>query len=334
MATVGLLFAASWVKFSGIANAGWVIPALIQPRSTQRDAACRQPHSSCRRWGLRWTAAAIAAIIAPLPIWLLRNALLYGAPTFSHQVFSTFHLENLAVPFRYLRGMAAGFGPVGPILGAIVITIFFIYPFARPIGTRRDTQTILLLGMASHFLVVWLPSLVASFDAVGERLMEPTLAMGVIAGLYGIDAASKDLQRSGWRYALTLLPFVLLITDGTVRLQVSQPFVDHLDYPEERILWQEIHNIEGFHQSTHFYSDGDFTHQVFAGIPQRIMWDPSVWEDPLALIALLGEGNRPFIVLREDGHEELVLERTIDAAGIIFGRIVPPPGGFNIYYLP
>jgi hypothetical protein len=77
-----------------------------------------------------------------------------------------------------------------------------------------------------------------------------------------------------------------------------------INYPVEMALWHELEQVEQARLSSHFYSDRDFLHQIFAGIPQRIFWDTSILRDPQAIRALLMSGHAPFILLRQGSWED------------------------------
>jgi hypothetical protein len=130
-----------------------------------------------------------------------------------------------------------------------------------------------------------------------------------------------------------LIPLLLLAADRNVQIRAAQPIILPLHYPPERALWHEIRNLAPLEHSSHFYSDSDYLHQLFADIPQRIIYDYRIWQDPFALMALTLEGNHPFFVVREGGDEDVNLAYFVQL-GFPLRRVRPPPGGFAVYYPP
>jgi hypothetical protein len=104
-----------------------------------------------------------------------------------------------------------------------------------------------------------------------------------------------------------------------------------INYPTERNLWRDIHELEWTRSATHFYSDRDFVHQVFAGIPQRIIWEPSVLRDPGAVAAFLGSGENPFFLLREGIWEAGRLEEMMASGQVPLEKIEFSRYGFVLY---
>jgi hypothetical protein len=162
--------------------------------------------------------------------------------------------------------------------------------------------------------------------------MAPTLAIGTFAAIHGLHCLAGQIRTRPLIYTVILLPLVLLAADKGVETRVSQPIVLRLQYPPERALWQEIHSLPQFQQSSHFYSDADYVHEIFSNIPQRLIWDYRLWQDPFALMALTTEGNRPFFLVREDGDEDANLEYFAQI-GFPLRRIRLHPDGFVAYYV-
>ncbi len=324
------LFLASSVRFAGVANACWF--AAIPLRTWRADSdspANAEPRQSLASLG----GLAVAATIAPSLLWFIRNWLMYGAPILLLPPLVAPHVDSMIVPFKYVTTLASTWGRFSAPIVLVGVIALISYPLARERGPRKGIQTILILAMTSHFLVVWLPSLVAPVVALGPRLLAPALAIGTIAALHGVHCVSANVPSTRLRYAIILIPIALLAADKGVQARLAQPIVVGLSYPPERALWQQIHELSPFEQASHFYSDADYVHQVFANLPQRIIFDYRIWEDPFVLIGLTREGNRPFFVVREDGDEDTKLEQYVQL-GFPLRRIRPPPGGFAVYYSP
>jgi hypothetical protein len=331
-ATLLALFLATCLRFAGVANVCWAAATALTHSRGRPVSPPPQKHPA-RDFGAWGVPAAIAASIAPLLLWLIRNRVLYGASTFSFHPFAQFHPDRLIIPFQYASTLASSWGSsIAPIM-AIATSALIVYSLARASLPQRRAQTLLVLAMASHFLVVWLSSLVASVGPLTARLMAPTLAIGTFAVIHGMHCLARQIRSKPLTYAFMLLPLVLLAADKGVQTRVIQPIVLRVQYPPERALWQEIHTIPQFQESSHFYSDADYVHEVFSNIPQRLVWDYRVWQDPYLLVSLTREGIDPFFVVRADGDEQANLE-SFAQLGFPLRRMDIESDGFAVYYVP
>lgn len=280
-----------------------------------------------------WPVAAAAAVIAPPLLWFLRNRLAYGSTTTTHALFREFILSNLDVPFRYLVEdlLALRIGPSGIVaLGVVGLSLLPLF-----IGSvrRRSKHQLLLAACLAHFFIVWLPSLVAVFSPLHARLISTSIALGVLLVLNGIQTAMNQLAPHRWRYALLILPISFLLLSENIAIRDSIPRTVRLKYPAEMELWQKIRSIEYFDSSTHFFSDRIFEHQIFARIPQRIIFDESIYQDREAILEILAEEERPFLLVRASAPEGESLESMVATFRNDLLRLSFPAEGFDLYYL-
>jgi hypothetical protein len=331
---VGLLFAASWVRFAGVANGVLAIPLLLQGKSGggllghARDSIEAKPS----RWWLGW--AVLAAAIVPLPLWLLRNLLRYGVPTFTHAQSTGISSVGLLAPISYGWGLLTGVEGVPVALLFAAVLGLIIYPLFR-LPPHKGTRHWLLVALAGvHIVVVWLASLFLSIDPVGHRLIDPGLVFAVFAALAGLALLADQLNDHAARYIALAIPFVFLLADKEIRIRLAAQLNPAFEQREEQLLWDEIETQSWASGATHFYTDEVFLHQVFADMPQRIVWESRAWQDPIAIVDMLNTGHRPFIILRDDGQEEGMLEATIEWAGIpLVGESLGSPD-YTVYHLP
>jgi hypothetical protein len=71
---------------------------------------------------------------------------------------------------------------------------------------------------------------------------------------------------------------------------------------------------------------------VFAGIPQRIIWDNSVLRDSAAVAAFLASGEHPFFLLREGIWEAGRLEELMASGQVPLEKFDFSRYGFVLYH--
>ena len=278
-----------------------------------------------------WALGAFGAAIVPVLLWLLKNRLIFGQFTRSHRAFEVFNTVSLVTPFELLWTDLFD-TRIGPSI-IIVVAGVGLWAISFAIGSNGERKILrLLIGVTlTHFALVWIPSLIASFEPVGSRYLTPAVLFGVLATLYAIQVTFNSVGPSRWRYGLLLLPAVFLLLGRNIAL--GGPTLRNLsvNYPVERQLWSDIRDIEDFDASTHFYSNRIFEHQIFAGIPQRIFWDHSLIRDQELLEELLSRGENPFILLQKSSSEAKQLENLLATSPLELRKIEFPSAGFILY---
>jgi hypothetical protein len=328
------LFSASWVRFTGVGNSVLLVTWFLEGRFLGKDQEHARDHihgGASSGW-LQWAIPAAALI--PAPLWLLRNWVFYGVFTFTHAPFTRIRHQEFFEPVFYVWDLITGIEGLPALLVLAIVFGFCMFPIFLPASDRRKDQFTLLTVAAFHALIVWGASLFSSIDHIGHRLMAPSLVVVCIAALHGLDSLIRNLNAWKWRHLLFLIPFVILLADKEIRIRLSSPIHFQMRYPMERALWAELVDQPWAARSTHFYSDRASIHQVFADVPQRIVWDSSLWQDPIDLIELLNKGERPFIVLREGKQELMMFERTIELARIPLERSRLGQTKYAVYHLP
>jgi len=129
------------------------------------------------------------------------------------------------------------------------------------------------------------------------------------------------------------LPFLFLLLSNHVSvIKIEELRSTIPNYPAEMYLWQNIRKLDWISTSSHFYTDHNFKHQIFAGIPQRIIWDElKVLEDPSFMRDLLNR-NRPFLLLSQDSKEKKIIESYIINGQLTLEMIDYADFGFTLYY--
>jgi len=292
-------FAGSSLKYLGAFNILWfLIP--IASRTEQRA---------------RRSALAVLACILPILLWFVRNELRYGRISFSHLLGEPKLVHTLLRPFHFLfeevlRISDLELLSVFPVLAFLLLLVWPLwYDRNRFLDRLTTTHGMLVIATLGHSIGIWLLSLVTFFSLLDDRLLAPSITLGMVAALNGINEVVK--QRQGVKRIVALaLPFVfLLLAHHTTRpiLPWNRPAFAR---PPELSAWLDLRSTGGIDSSTHFYSDRDFRHQLYARIPQRIIWDVDVIDREL-IDSLLQTGKDPFFVLHTDQQDLLPLISTL-----------------------
>jgi hypothetical protein len=152
--------------------------------------------------------------------------------------------------------------------------------------------------------------------------------------LNGVQAGVGYEPSRAWRQLLYALPIGFLVLANGISADLLVPGRFAISYPRERQLWLDIRELGILDQSSHFYSDGIFEHQIFAGIPQRIFWDPEMVEDAATVNDLLASGQNPFILFQNWGAEAKALDELIANGSVKLQVVEFPASGFTLYYPP
>lgn len=279
-----------------------------------------------------WSIAAVGAAIAPFLLWLIRNKLIYGHYAFWHRIFKVPNTNILFAPVEFLSNELLEIRIGHSYIILVAIAVLWIVPFF--IGTSQERKVhILIIGATAAFVaVVWIPSLFARIDVVGARLLSPAVVLGLLVTLHAIQVAFNSWSPLLWRYGLLLLPMLFLVLGKNIKLVDFSLSEIGLNHPAERQLWNEIRELEQFKESTHFYSDPIFEHQIYAGIPQRIIWDHDLIRDPEVLSDLLSRGKQPFILLSFNSPEAIQLAEILAVVPLELSRIEFPNSKYVLYY--
>lgn len=279
-----------------------------------------------------WSIAAAIAAIAPVVLWLARNKLMFGEFTLSHRLLEVRNLDRILAPLEYVSNELFDVRIGDSLIPLLIVAAFWLVPFF--IGSSRDRKIhVLIISVtAAHLFAVWLPSLIARFDTVGARLLSPAVALGILVTLHGIQVLYNRSTPKRWRYGLLVLPVMFLVIGKNFQVAGYSLNEVGLNYPPEKQLWSEIRELEEFKKSTHFYSDPVFEHQIFAGMPQRIIWERTIVRDPELLTQLLSKGQRPFILLSDKSPEAIQLAEFLARVPLELSKIEFPTSGYTLYY--
>jgi len=319
----GFAFMASSLKYIGVFNLIWfAIPIM---------------HATAGR--VQRTLLALTACTAPVLLWFSRNLLTHGWVSHSHLAHVHGSEYTLARPFYFLihellRINERLWPSFVVLLFAVVLTLF---PFARMKGRWMQRLAtphgLLTLAALTHFWGLWALSLVTSFSLLDDRLLSPSISLAMVVVLNGIHVSVKERTRPIQRMAV-LGPFLfLLVAHHTTR--PPSPFNSrNFSPPPEAAAWERIKDAGTLDEASHFYSDKDLRHQLYARIPQRIIWDGKYLSDARSIDALLQIGSRPFFVLHHFTDEARVMEQALDGCRTPLKRTTYPEAGLVVYAIP
>ena len=280
-----------------------------------------------------WPIGAAVAAVVPVGLWLLRNRLIVGKLTRTGQ-FDEFVPENLLIPFEFIGSSLLDLRFIPTTIVVLVAGVIVLLPIFLSQPRERTAHLLLMAACAAHFTAVTLASTVTRVSAVHFRLLSPAIVLGILVILNGVQAGVGYEPSRAWRQLLYALPISYLVLASVISVELLVPGRFTISYPRERQLWLNIRELGILDQSSHFYSDGIFEHQIFAGIPQRIFWDPEMVEDAAAVNDLLASGRNPFILFQNWGPEAKALDELIANGAVKLQMVEFPASGFTLYYPP
>lgn len=312
-------FLASSLKIVGVLNLTWFLFPLLVTRQARRSK----------------TILAVLACTLPVLIWFTRNQLRYGRISYSHLLGEPDLADTLLRPLYFFRDefFAVSIAPWSSPILMIAACALLLMPWMFHRGFWREawrsTHAQLLYVLLVHFFGLWFLSVVTFFSILDDRLLSPSIALGIITVLHAIQIVPKETSKAV-RLALGAAPFVFLLLCGhTARpaLASERPSAGPLAIAQ---AWQEIEALGVLANSSHFYSDRDFRHQLYADRPQRILWDTTSLVQPGAMKALLQKGTDPFFVLHANGPELRAVERAMRSDGVGLERLHHPSSGLVV----
>lgn len=323
----GLLLAGASIRFAGIFSLGFFIPALWQ-----------------RKLKFRAFLGLGALALLPNVIWHFRNKLATGAnfeshytPGFSGQTASS--LQNIVHSLKYSLAFDQGWALLA-LAGCAVALAWASRPRPPAGGGRPDPalRSIVLAGALAYLAGM---TAVALASGVGSRIRPQMEQARLLAPAYflfflWVHAALNVLPGKGYAAGLA----VLLALMGNPHSFAAVPrmrLAPRINIPAEARLWPRIRDLEPVRRAAYFYSDDDFTHQVFSGKLQRILWSGAAGfgegdsSQQACLAGLRPDGGHPFFLFQERSAGLIaVLEKQMAAAGLRKREF--PDLGFRLYY--
>lgn len=312
-------FLGSSLKFIGVFNLIWFIVPL----------------SDGGRHRAKKTLIGLLACTLPVLLWFTRNMVRYGRISFSHLLGEHELKHTLLRPFNFLVYDALNInGSVWFSLLVLLIIGFFLFrPLLRkgtPLTSSiASTHGLLVIASLSHAIGIWILSLVTYFSLLDDRLLAPSITLGMLAVLNGINEMKPRISRY-MGYALLVLPAAFLFSARHTTRPDLPDRNGSFQQPPEANAWREFRATDAFAGATHFYSDRDFRHQLFARIPQRILWDADEMDERMVETLLL-RGERPFFVFHLTSTELGPFERSLRQANVHLVRRTYDDAGLVFY---
>jgi hypothetical protein len=174
-------------------------------------------------------------------------------------------------------------------------------------------------------------TLVTPFSKLGDRLLAPSLIALLLAGLFGMYFLIKQINRRLWTTAIyvTTLGSIIL---SPFFVTTGLPFQPVFRIPPEQDLWKEIDQLPGIDKASHFYSDYNFTHEIFGNRPQRIILDVDKIAEPGFLSDLMATGQCPFVLVNQGDEMSQLMDKQYMTAGLT--RLGMLNGQFDLFAQP
>ena len=281
----------------------------------------------------RWGVGLLLTAVLPVVFWLLHNQILYGLTTRSHNFFENLYLERAERPFRYLIAHILYLRVIPVQVFVIVLMIIVAIPFLFLIGNKKTIYHSILIAFVVHFLIIFLSYLVADFDPVGSfRLLSTSIFLAILTVTYALNAALTQFKNNKWvMYAVIALPFLFLVLSDQIVFPEIELNHIQINYPLEKRLWEQIQNLDCVSSSSHFYSNEDWIHEIYAGIPQRILENINSIKITSNVAEMIETGNHPFFLLSDGSEEAKILDGYV-ANGTFQMKVVSYPDlGFKLY---
>ncbi len=193
------------------------------------------------------------------------------------------------------------------------------------------TYGLLIFAGLSHFLGITGLSLVTPFSALEARLLSPSLALLLFSGLAGMYYLVKLLPAKLYAAFIYIIAFGLVLLSPFF-LKGGLSFQPGIRIPPEQLLWKEINALPGISKATHYYTDYNFTHEIFGNRPQRIILDVEQIAQPGFLDGILATGECPFIIDTQSDKMSQLMDQNYQLAQLT--RLEMLNGQFELFAQP
>ncbi len=307
-----LVFIGGTIRWNGFANAAILIVPLWKDRS-QRP--------------IKLILLGLASTL-PNITWFIRNKIQFGSTTNLYQ-FRGILWDNVSVPFDF-SVYRWGFGSIW-ILLFLNLIIFgpILFSYYRK-KVNLPFYFIALFQGIIQFLAIYLLTLVVVVTPIDDRYLSPAAVFFVVLLFYSLDLVIKALPLKVRSTALPLL-LIFVIVPGAIHTisKQSLSWIGQLTRPPEQELWQTIKTRPYYSAASHFYSDDNFIHQIFAQKIHRIIWGNILTNEPKLIESLWDKGNKPFFVMT---HGSALHKYFVNEGGLKSGMKIESINGFWVIY--
>ncbi|MFH1194436.1 MAG: hypothetical protein V1720_01910 [bacterium] len=274
------LFLASWVRYIGILDVAlFVVPILLSNRLRKK---------------LLRTLLIVLFVSAPVFLWFLRSKILYGITTESHGVGYSIDTARLMDPLIYLYKIF-GWNKAIAWCFVLLFAVILVFPlFTKSNQTQIVKHKHLLVVAVIYFIGTYLISLLASFDSLNHRILAPVIILGVIVLFSGVDLLYNILSNGKYGIIVFIIPLLIMMNmdlfNYNLELELSTK------YPAEKLLWEKVEKIDQIKNSSHFYTDYNYKHQLFCKIPHRVIYFESLTDEIINKLQSIGKN--PFYIFK------------------------------------
>jgi hypothetical protein len=187
---------------------------------------------------------------------------------------------------------------------------------------------LIISGGFFHLLGIIALSQITPFSELQDRLLAPSLTLLLIALLLGLRQLTGLVHTRGFIAGVFSTAFILALAAPAI-VKGDILFKPGFHSPPEQTLWQELKTYPGITRVSHFYSDQDFVHQIYARLPQRVI----TYEDSLNqkgyLDSLMAKGTCPFVLVEAGDSLSKIMNQVYKKSGL--NRYILEDGLFELY---
>jgi len=193
------------------------------------------------------------------------------------------------------------------------------------------TFGIIFLAGLSHFFGITALSVVTPFSDLTDRLLSPSLTLLLLSGLLGMYTLISIIPARFFSVPVYGIGLVLILLSPFF-LTTGIGFHIGIHIPPEQELWKEIYALPGISNASHFYSDYDFTHEIFVNMPQRIILIEDQIDEKGFLSNILSFGHCPFVLVNQGDKMNELMDQHYEELNLI--RLEMMHGQFMLYAQP
>ncbi len=321
-----LLFLSSSLRFIGIFNLGFFLPALLE-----------------RKLRLRTAIFLGGVSLTPNIIWYFRNRSVTGGNFADHYGWG---LSQVWIRLGHVFDSVKFSLAFNNIIVLILSFLLIIYASTIVSRTRslvahaeseKGFRNILLSGFLAQFMGL---SLLGSVSVIGDLLTpngEQARLFATVYALFFLWLHTVVNRLSIRGYALGVFMIIGLL--GNIHffsLRSRLEFVPAIRYPPEHALWNVIRDLPEVERARFFYSDYDFVHQAFSHKMQRIIWDEVKEsrilspETETKIRSGINLPDHPFILIRDKSEWRSFFDSKMNSW--ILSRREFPVEGYCLYF--
>jgi hypothetical protein len=193
------------------------------------------------------------------------------------------------------------------------------------------TFGLLFLAGLSHFWGITALSVVTPISDLTDRLLSPSITLLLFSGLAGMYYLTNIIPSKFFPASIYGIGFGLILLSPFF-LTTGLAFRVGIRVPPEQELWKEIYNLPGIGKVSHFYSDYNFTHEIFANRPQRIILIEDQIEEGGFLSRILATGQCPFVLVNQGDKMSQLMNQHYQEVNLT--RLEMMHGQFELFAQP